>query len=54
MKHRLDITRNTSAKRFGRGVIRHNGTVQHLVWLGPLFIVARNRVSADAIKAAAR
>lgn len=49
---RFSISRNTSAKRRGHGVIRHRGTVQHVVWAGPLFVVVRNRASADAVRAA--
>lgn len=50
--NRIHFYRNprTCERQFNHDVIRHNGTVQHLFWIGPLFVVIRNRRSADAIR----
>lgn len=37
---------------FYHGTIHHNGTTQHIQWIGPIMVIVRNRKSARAILSA--
>lgn len=48
----LSIWRNTDQDRWKHATLKHFGTVQELYWIGPFFVIRRNRRAARNMAAA--
>jgi hypothetical protein len=52
MKHRIGIYRNKRHEGrpwFYAYTLRYRGTVQRMAWIGPVFVIVRNKVAARNI-----